>query len=163
MTCTRHEHLGAFTSISSRGDGALPFALPGAPRRFSRDREVDLRHVVLDLKVDFETRSLSGTATHFLTPLRPGVSRITLDAVEMDVEWATVGGKLDQLYFAFGEHDVIAIATLPDNVSAGALAVAVASSGAAKAMTTTVLMTAEEGQEVMRKAASVAYVAPGTR
>ncbi len=30
---------------------------------------------------------------------------------------ATVGGKLDELYFAFGEHDVIAIATLPDNDS----------------------------------------------
>ena len=73
------------------------------------------------------------------------------------------GGKLDDLYFAFGEHDVIVIATLPDNVSAGAVAVAVASSGAVKSLSTTVLMTAEEGQEVMRKASSVAYQAPGQR
>ena len=73
------------------------------------------------------------------------------------------GGKLDDLYFAFGEHDVIVIATLPDNVSAGAVAVAVGSSGAVKSLSTTVLMTAEEGQEVMRKASSVAYQAPGQR
>jgi aminopeptidase N len=93
MTCTRHASLGAFRALGSADDGALPFALPGAPRRFSRDRHVDLRHVLLEVKVDFEKRALAGTVTHFLTPLRPGISRITLDAVEMDVGSVTLGGK----------------------------------------------------------------------
>lgn len=73
------------------------------------------------------------------------------------------GGSLDAFYFAFGEHDVIVLATLPDNVSAGAVAVAAAGSGAVRSLSTTVLMTAEEGQEVMRKAAGVAYAPPGGR
>jgi uncharacterized protein with GYD domain len=74
----------------------------------------------------------------------------------------SVGGKLESFYFAFGAHDVVVIATLPDNVSAGAVAVAAASSGAVASMSTTVLMTAEEGQEVLRKAGSVGYARPGT-
>ncbi len=75
---------------------------------------------------------------------------------------ADAGGSLDAFYFAFGEHDVIVIATLPDNISAGGVAVASTSSGAVKALSTTVLMTAEEGQELMRKASSITYAAPGT-
>ena len=93
MTCTRHFGHRSH-SASGQGDGPLPFALPGAPRRFASDREVDLRHVILDLRVDFDARSLSGTATHFLTPLRPGVCRVTLDAVEMDIEFVKVGSGL---------------------------------------------------------------------
>jgi len=73
------------------------------------------------------------------------------------------GGKVDAFYFAFGQYDAYVIVTMPDDASAGAAAVAAASSGSVKSLTTTVLMTAEEGQEVMRKAAGLAYTPPGTR
>ena len=36
-----------------------------------------------------------------------------------------MGGKLDSLYFAFGDYDVIAVAELPDNLTAAALAMAI--------------------------------------
>jgi len=75
---------------------------------------------------------------------------------------ADAGGSLDAFYFAFGEHDVFVIATLPDNISAGAVAVAATGSGAIKHLATTVLMTAEEGQDLMRRAGTISYVAPGT-
>ena len=74
-----------------------------------------------------------------------------------------LGAKLEQLYFAFGDVDVFAIATCPDETTAGALSVAVAASGAVKSITTTPLLTAEEGMQLMKKAATVEYAKPGSR
>ena len=67
---------------------------------------------------------------------------------------------MEAFYFAFGEDDVLLIAELPDNVSAAALSMAVSAAGALKSFTTTVLMTAEEALEAMRKAGGVAYRPP---
>ena len=55
----------------------------------------------------------------------------------------SVGGSLDEFYYAFGETDVVAIMTLPDNVTAAGVALLVASSGKV-AIRTTVLLTPEE-------------------
>ena len=54
-----------------------------------------------------------------------------------------VGGKLESMYFAFGDVDCFVIVDLPDNVSAAALSLAVNESGliASKAI---VLLTPEE-------------------
>ena len=38
-----------------------------------------------------------------------------------------VGGKLHGLWFAFGAHDIVAIAEMPDNVGAAAMAMAIGS------------------------------------
>ena len=55
----------------------------------------------------------------------------------------SVGGRLEQFYFAFGDHDAIAIADLPDNTSAAAFALAVGEAGGAT-VRTVVLLTPEE-------------------
>lgn len=70
----------------------------------------------------------------------------------------SVGGKLDEFYFAFGESDVVGIADLPDNVSAAALSVAI-SAGGAFAYRTTVLLTPEEMDRAVRK--EITYTPPG--
>jgi len=72
----------------------------------------------------------------------------------------SVGGKLDEFYFAFGESDVVGIADLPDNVSAAALSVAISSAGAF-AYRTTVLLTPEEMDRAVRKGAEITYTPPG--
>ena len=69
----------------------------------------------------------------------------------------SAGGKLEAMYFAFGDVDVYAIADLPDNVSAAALALAVNQAGAATTRTV-VLMTAEEVDAAGKKA--IAYSPP---
>ena len=94
MTCTRHANHGShgLGRLDAAG-GRLPFALPDSPRRFARDREVDIEHVVLELDVDFESKSLAGTVTHRLKALRPGVRRVGLDAVEMEIEEALLDGE----------------------------------------------------------------------
>ena len=70
----------------------------------------------------------------------------------------SVGGKMEAFYFAFGETDVFVIADLPDNVSAAALSMTLAASGAA-AGKSTVLLTAEEIDQATKK--SVSYTPPG--
>ena len=59
----------------------------------------------------------------------------SMDRVQPIVEG--LGGRLESFYFAFGEYDVIAIAQLPDNLSAAALSVAVSAGGAEKDIKTT--------------------------
>jgi len=68
------------------------------------------------------------------------------------------GGKLEALYFAFGEHDIVAIAEFPDNVAATALLLAMAASGVIK-VKTTVLLTIDEVDAALKKGAS--YRPPG--
>jgi uncharacterized protein with GYD domain len=71
---------------------------------------------------------------------------------------ASLGGTLETFYYSFGDSDVVGIADMPDNVSAAAFAVTVAAAGVA-APKTTVLLTAEEIDQVAAKA--VAYRPPG--
>ena len=72
---------------------------------------------------------------------------------------ASLGGKLECLYFAFGSDDVVIIVDVPDNVSAAAIGMTVAATGAVSGRLT-VLLTAEEIDQAAKK--SPAYRAPGT-
>ena len=71
----------------------------------------------------------------------------------------SLGGKLEVFYYAFGETDLYVIADMPDNVSAAALSLIVAASGAVT-LNTTVLMTPEEMDQAAKKTPS--YRPPGT-
>jgi len=67
-------------------------------------------------------------------------------------------GKLDALYFAFGDDDVIAIVDMPDNVSATALSLTVSATGLVRTKTTP-LITVEEVDRALQK--NVNYRGPG--
>jgi uncharacterized protein with GYD domain len=56
---------------------------------------------------------------------------------------ASVGGKLDAFYYAFGEADVVTIIDLPDNATAAGVALLIGASGKID-IKTTVLLTPEE-------------------
>jgi len=71
-----------------------------------------------------------------------------------------MGGKLHGLWLAFGEYDIVAIAEMPDSVSAAAFSMAIGSSGAMSAYRTTPLLTMTEATEAMKKASSIGYQAP---
>ena len=71
---------------------------------------------------------------------------------------ASVGGRVESFYFAFGDTDAYVIVDMPDNVSAAAVALTVAASGAVS-LKTTVLMTPAEVDQAAKK--SPAYRAPG--
>ena len=71
---------------------------------------------------------------------------------------AALGGKLEAMYFAFGEHDVLLICECPDSPSAAALSLAASASGLVRTKTT-VLMTVEEADQALAK--TVNYRPPG--
>jgi uncharacterized protein with GYD domain len=80
------------------------------------------------------------------------------DAVKKHLE--EVGGKLESMYFAFGDVDCFVIVDLPDNVSATALSLAVNESGLI-ASRTIVLLTPEEMDQAGKK--KVHFRAPGKK
>ncbi|MBU6301664.1 MAG: HEAT repeat domain-containing protein [Verrucomicrobia bacterium] len=67
----------------------VPFE-PDAPhagngRKYARDREIDVRHVRLELDPDFTRRGLAGVATLNFTPIAKPLRRLRLDAVDLRV------------------------------------------------------------------------------
>jgi uncharacterized protein with GYD domain len=78
-------------------------------------------------------------------------------AVQAAVEG--LGGKLESFYFAFGGTDAYVVMDLPDNETAAALALAVASTGAVGNVRTIVLLAPEEIDTAVQK--QVGYTPPG--
>ena len=70
-----------------------------------------------------------------------------------------VGGKLESMYYALGEDDVVIIADLPDNVAASTLSLTVSASGLVRTRTTA-LLTIEETDNALT--ATARYRGPGT-
>lgn len=72
--------------------------------------------------------------------------------------FASLGGKVEAFYYAFGDTDLFVIADVPDNVTAAALSLTVNAAGAATSRVT-VLLTPEEIDAAVKKTPS--YRAPG--
>ena len=72
-----------------------------------------------------------------------------------------MGGRIESMYYAFGDFDVVLIVELPDDVSMAAISMAAGASGAVTNLKTTVLIPISEGVEAARKAGSVSYRPPG--
>ena len=77
-------------------------------------------------------------------------------AVEAAVE--AMGGKVESVYYAFGDVDVYVVIDVPDNVTALALSMGIASTGLV-GVKTTVLMTVDEVDRATKK--TVSYRPPG--
>jgi uncharacterized protein with GYD domain len=68
----------------------------------------------------------------------------------------SAGGKLETLYFAFGDADFFIIYDAPDNISAAALSVVANQSGFVTSKIT-VLMTADEMDQAIRKSMDMQF------
>ena len=77
------------------------------------------------------------------------------EAVRKPIE--KLGGKVIGFWLSFGEFDTVGIVEMPDHVSAAAFALAVAAGGSVKAQRTTPLLSAEDGQAALKKAAASGY------
>jgi uncharacterized protein with GYD domain len=69
-----------------------------------------------------------------------------------------LGGKVEAMYFALGDHDVIVIVDLPNTVAASALALGVSASGLVRTKTTALLSVEETDQALGKK---LDYSPPG--
>ena len=63
-----------------------PFELPGAKPHYNPDRPGQVDRIFLDLILDIPNKSFKGSCTISLTPVRPGIKRLILDAVNLEIE-----------------------------------------------------------------------------
>ena len=92
------------------------------------------------MQVSFTRDGIAGLAKEGGTKRRQAVQQF----------FSAVGGKLEALYFAFGDTDVFAVADFPDNVSAAAISLAANAAGAVH-VNATVLITPEEMDHAAQK------------
>lgn len=78
-----------------------------------------------------------------------------IEAVRPAVE--SLGGKIKEGWFSFGDYEVVVLTEMPDNVAASAMAIAFASGGACKTVKTTPLLSSAEAVEALPKAARAGY------
>lgn len=91
-------------------NGTTDFSLPGDEPRYAPDRKADVRHVDLDVTLDFDAQRVSGVATISFEALFEEVREITLDAAELEIEAATMVGKKTPLhYWSEGEKLHVAL------------------------------------------------------
>lgn len=72
------------------------FELPGAKPHYNPDRPGQVDHIFLDLKLDIPHQSFQGTCTTTITPVRPGIQQLTMDAVDLNIESVLVDGISQQ-------------------------------------------------------------------
>jgi uncharacterized protein with GYD domain len=70
----------------------------------------------------------------------------------------SLGGRVETMYYTFGDRDVIVIGDLPDNTTAAALSLTVSATGAVRT-TTTPLLSPEDIDAAAKR--TVSYRAPG--
>ncbi len=61
------------------------FELPGAKPHYNPDRPGQVEHIFLDLSLDIPNQSCYGTCSIRLLPVRNGIDRLTLDAVNLKI------------------------------------------------------------------------------
>lgn len=73
----------------------------------------------------------------------------------------SLGARLVNLYYSFGDYDGVVILEAPDNVTAASVILAAVGPGHVKAIKTVPLLTVAETAEALRKVSGITYRAPG--
>ena len=63
-----------------------PFILPGAKPHYTPDRPGNVQHIYLDLVLDIANQSCRGSNTITLKPVQSGLTTLTLDAEDLNIE-----------------------------------------------------------------------------
>ncbi|NCR20445.1 MAG: M1 family metallopeptidase [Microcystis aeruginosa L111-01] len=72
-------------TIDTENNQRQPFELPGAKPHYNPDRPGQVNHIFLDLIIDIPQQSFQGSCQITLTPIRQGISSLTLDAVDLNI------------------------------------------------------------------------------
>jgi aminopeptidase N len=77
-------------SLFDDSSGRKSFELPGAKPHYSPDRPGQVEHIFLDLRFDILNQRYSGSCQIRLNPIRDGLERLTLDAVNLQIQTVQV-------------------------------------------------------------------------
>lgn len=72
----------------------------------------------------------------------------------------SLGGRLIELYYSFGDYDGLVLYEAPDDAAAMAIVATIVVSGTSKPVKTTKLLTVEEALPALRRAGELAYQRP---
>jgi aminopeptidase N len=82
---------------------ARSFALPGDQPHYAPDRPADVRHVRLEIALDFELEMVSGTVYTTFSSLYEELKTLTLDAVDLHIEQVSLPDGTCLKYSADGK------------------------------------------------------------
>jgi aminopeptidase N len=86
--------------------GPAPFVLGGARPHYAPDRTCDVQHMKIEVRLDFERAEVRGKCTHSVSPINGGPTRLTLDAVEMEIEAVLAAGAATP--WSYDGHKLVA-------------------------------------------------------
>lgn len=89
--------------FDSETNGHKSFELPGAKPHYNPDRPGQVEHIFLDLVLDIPKQSFYGTCSIRLNPVRSGIDKLTLDAVNLAIKSVTIK-ETKQLFEYDGEQ-----------------------------------------------------------
>jgi len=72
-------------------NGYKSFEMPGAKPHYNPDRPGQVEHIALDLSLDLDKQICEGTCKIRIMPVRDGIDKLTLDAVDQQIESIKVG------------------------------------------------------------------------
>ncbi|MFV1994926.1 MAG: M1 family aminopeptidase [Verrucomicrobiales bacterium] len=98
--CLKHTIIGQ----DDKGGKSQP-----APEKFARDRLIDLTHLRLEIRPDFEQRSIQGRATLEFSPISRALRELSLDAVDLEIEKIEGSPAIDD-YQVTGEKLIVTFA-----------------------------------------------------
>ncbi len=81
----------AFTRRFARG--RRPFQPAHVEPNWPRDRSADIRHIKIELALDFKDRKISGTATHRVAAIAGELATLEFDAAELAINAVRAGGE----------------------------------------------------------------------
>lgn len=84
-------------------NGHKSFELPGSRPHYNPDRPGQVEHIFLDLVLNIPQQSYSGTCTIRLNPVCDGIDRLSLDAVNLNIESVKIAGE-SQTFDCDGEQ-----------------------------------------------------------
>lgn len=87
------------------------FELPGARPHYNPDRPGQVEHIFLDLELDIANQTCRGICAITITPVRDGIDRLTLDAVNLNIQSVEVDGSPQQFEYYDNEQLHIKLAT----------------------------------------------------
>lgn len=83
-------------------NGHKSFEMPGARPHYNPDRPGQVEHIFLDLVLDIPKQSFHGTCSIRINPVRSGIEKLTLDAVNLKIK-AVKLGNIEQNFESDGE------------------------------------------------------------
>jgi aminopeptidase N len=128
MTSAHRLHARCGCAAAHMALAARPFPFPGTTRKYERNRPFTIKHIALDLALDFPGRSLSGSATLDVERVDAAAVELRLDAVSFDLQRVTIDtGKGMAPASHVYDGDVITI-TIPDDAPAARIRIEYATS-----------------------------------